>query len=73
MGSTLARRPLNGLLYLPPDDCDVGEFDGMRVGRRNQSTRRKSAPVPLCPPQTPLEQTRVRTRAAAMGSQRLTT
>jgi hypothetical protein len=29
-------------------------------------------PAPLCPPQIPLDQTRARTRAAAVGSQRLT-
>jgi hypothetical protein len=43
----------------------------MMVGRRNQSARRKSAPVPLCPPQTP-HATRTPTLAAAVGSQRLT-
>jgi hypothetical protein len=37
----------------------------------NRSTRRKPAPVTLCPPQTPLA-ARTRTRAAAVGSQRLT-
>jgi hypothetical protein len=41
------------------------------IGRGNQSTRRKPAPVPLCPPQTP-HAVRTRTRAAAVGSQRLT-
>jgi hypothetical protein len=41
-------------------------------GRRNRSTRRKPAPTPLCPPQIPLDQTRDWTRAAAVGSQRLT-
>jgi hypothetical protein len=44
----------------------------MKIGRRNRSTRRKSAPAPLCPPQIPLDQTRHRTRAAVVGSQRLT-
>jgi hypothetical protein len=29
------------------------------------------APVPLCPPQAPHDQTQARTRAAAVGSQRL--
>jgi hypothetical protein len=28
-----------------------GAFDGMRIGRRNQSTVRKPAPVPFCSPQ----------------------
>jgi hypothetical protein len=35
-----------------PGDYDAGEIGGM-IGRGNQSTRRKPAPVPLCPPQTP--------------------
>jgi hypothetical protein len=33
-----------------PDDCDNGEFDGMKIGRGNRSTRRKPAPEPLCSP-----------------------
>jgi hypothetical protein len=44
----------------------------MKIGRGNRSTRRKPVPAPLCPPQIPLDQTRGRTRAAAVGSQRLT-
>jgi hypothetical protein len=53
-----------------PGDCDDGETGGM-TGRGNRSTRRKPTPVPLCPPQTP-HAARKRTRAAAVGSQRLT-
>jgi hypothetical protein len=45
-----------------PGDCDDGEI-GRMIGRGKQSTRRKLAPVPVCPPQTP---------AAAVGSRRLT-
>jgi hypothetical protein len=41
------------------------------IGRGNRSTRRKPAPMPLCPPQTP-RAARTRTRVAAVGSQRLT-
>jgi hypothetical protein len=41
------------------------------IGRGNRSTRRKPAPVPLCPPQTP-HAARTRTRVAAVGSQHLT-
>jgi hypothetical protein len=41
------------------------------IGRGNRSTLRKPAPVLLCPPQTP-HAARTRTRAAAVGSQRLT-
>jgi hypothetical protein len=55
-----------------PVDYDDGEFGGMKIGRGNRSTRRKPAPAPLCPPQIPLDQTRVWTLAAAVGSQRLT-
>jgi hypothetical protein len=51
------------------NDYDDGEIGGMKIGRGNRSTRRKSVPAPLCPPQIPLDQTRARTRAAAMGSQ----
>jgi hypothetical protein len=54
-----------------PGVYDDGEFGGMKIGRGNQSTRRKPAPALLCPPQIPLDQTRARTRAAAVGSQRL--
>jgi hypothetical protein len=36
-----------------PGDYDGGEIGGMMIGRGNRSTRRKPAPVPLCPPQTP--------------------
>jgi hypothetical protein len=55
-----------------PGDCEDGEFGGMKIGRGNRSTLRKPAPAPLCTPQIPLDQTRARTRAAAVGSQRLT-
>jgi hypothetical protein len=52
-----------------PGDYDNGEIGGM-IGMGNRSTWRKPAPVPLCPPQTP-HAARTRTRAAAVGSQRL--
>jgi hypothetical protein len=55
-----------------PGDYDDGEFGGIKIGRENRSTRRKPAPAPLCSPQIPLDQTRARTRAVAVGSQRLT-
>jgi hypothetical protein len=61
----------NGLLYQPrmTDDDECGTAGGMRIGRGNQSTRRKPAPVPLYPPQIPHDLTWTRTRAAAVGSQ----
>jgi hypothetical protein len=52
-----------------PGDYDDGEFVGMKIGRGNRSTRRKPAPASLCPPQIPLDQTRARTRTAAVVSQ----
>jgi hypothetical protein len=68
-------RPLFGLLYQPQtiDDDDCGAIGGMRVDRGNRSTRRKPVPVPHCPPQIPHDLTWARTRAAAVGSQRLIT
>jgi hypothetical protein len=44
----------------------------MKIEKGNRSIRRKPDPAPLSPPQMPLDQTRARTRAAAVGSQRLT-
>jgi hypothetical protein len=49
-----------------PGDYDDGEFDGMKIVRGNRSTRRKPTPAPLCPPVIPLDETRNRTRAAAV-------
>jgi hypothetical protein len=40
----------------------------MRLGRGNQSTQRKPAPVPLCPPQIPHDLTWTQSQAAAVGS-----
>jgi hypothetical protein len=54
------------------DEGDCGAIDGMKTGRGNRSTRRKPTPAPLCPPQIPLDQTRARMGAAAVGNQRLT-
>jgi hypothetical protein len=61
----------SGLLYKPQmiDEGDCGAIGGMKIGRGNRSTRKKPAPVPLRPPQIPHDQTRARTRAAAVGSQ----
>jgi hypothetical protein len=40
--------------------------------RRNRSSRRKPAPVLLCPPQVPHDLNGARTRATKVGSQRIT-
>jgi hypothetical protein len=42
----------NTPIVAAPGDYDDGEIGGI-IGRGNRSTRRKPAPVPLRPPQTP--------------------
>jgi hypothetical protein len=44
----------------------------MKIGRGNRSTRRKTAPVPLCPSPITHDQIRARTLAAALRIGRLT-
>jgi hypothetical protein len=66
LGTAATNKPI---VPVPGDDDD-GEIGGMVIGRGNQSTRRKPAPVPRCPSQTP-HAALTRTRAAAVGSQRL--
>jgi hypothetical protein len=72
---SLGTAATSGLLYKPQmvDEGDCGAIGGMKIDRGNRSTRRKPAPAPLCPPQIPHDQTRARTRAAAVGSQLLYT
>jgi hypothetical protein len=48
LGTAATNRPI----VPDPDDSDDGEIGGM-IDKGNRSTRRKPAPVPLCPPQTP--------------------
>jgi hypothetical protein len=48
LGTAATNRPI----VPAPGDYDDGEVGGI-IGRGNRSTRRKPAPVPLCPPQTP--------------------
>jgi hypothetical protein len=43
----------NRTIVPAPGDYDGGEIGGMMIGKGNRSTRRKPAPMPLCPPQTP--------------------
>jgi hypothetical protein len=49
LDTTATNRPIVPAL----GDYDDGEIGGMMISRGNQSTRRKPAPLPLCPPQTP--------------------
>jgi hypothetical protein len=67
LGTAATNRPI----VPAPGDYDDGEIAGMMIGRGNRSTQRKPSPVPLCPPQTS-HADRTRTRAATVGSQRLT-
>jgi hypothetical protein len=66
LGTAATNRPI----VTASGDYDDGEIGGM-IGTGNRSTRRKHSPVLLCPPQTPYA-ARTRTRAAVVGSQRLT-
>jgi hypothetical protein len=47
------------------DDDECWAVGGMRIGTRNRSTRRKPAPVPLCPPRIPHDLTWARTATVA--------
>jgi hypothetical protein len=66
LGTAATNRPI----FPSQSEYDDGEIGGMMIGRGNRSTRRKRAPVPLCPSQTP-HAARTRTWAAAVESQRL--
>jgi hypothetical protein len=61
--SPLGTSAINWHIVPGPDDDDdeFGAVSGMKIGRGNQSTRRKSALVPLCTPQIPHELTWART------------
>jgi hypothetical protein len=64
-------RPLLGPLQQPRMIDDYGAVGGMITDRENRSTRRQPASVPPRPPQIPHDITLDRTRAAAVGSRRL--
>jgi hypothetical protein len=69
----LVNRPLTGLLYQPRMiDDESGAVGRMEIGWGNRSTRRKPAPLPLCPPQIPHDLIWAWNRAAALGSRRQT-
>jgi hypothetical protein len=54
-GGTWGTAATTDLLYQPRmiGDGDCEEIGGIKTGRGNRSTRRNSAPAPLCPPQIP--------------------
>jgi hypothetical protein len=66
------RRPLIGLLYQHQMIDVYGAFSGTKTGGGNRSTRRKPAPMPLCPPRIPPGLTWDRSPVAAVGSRRQT-
>jgi hypothetical protein len=76
MGWDLRHQVLRPLLaYLQPqmiDEGDCGAIGGMQIVQGKPKYSEKTYPAPFCPPQIPLDQTRAQTRAAAVGSQRLT-
>jgi hypothetical protein len=49
LGTATTSRPI----VPAPGDYDDGEIGGTMIGRGKRSTRRKPAPAPLCPTQTP--------------------
>jgi hypothetical protein len=49
-GTAATNRPI----VAAPGDYDEGDIGGMMIGKGNRSTRRKPAPVPLCPPHDPI-------------------
>jgi hypothetical protein len=66
LGTAATNRPI-----VPAQgDCDDGEIGGMMIGKGNRSTRRKPAPLPLCPLQTS-HAARTRTRAATVEARDL--
>jgi hypothetical protein len=70
LGTSATTCLLYQLRMIDYDECVA--VGGMRIGRGNRSTRRKAVPVPLCPPQIPHDLTWTGTRAATVGSRRLT-
>jgi hypothetical protein len=63
----------SGLLYLPRVIVTMENSLEWRLAGETELPRENLPPAPLCPPQIPLDQTWARSRAAAVGSQRLTT
>jgi hypothetical protein len=61
LGTAATNRPI----VPAPGDYDDAETGRIMIGKGNGSTRRKPAPVPLCPPQIP-HADRMRTRVAPL-------
>jgi hypothetical protein len=69
--SSLGTPATIGLLYQLQITDEYAAFGEKRTGRGNRSTQRKPVPVPFCPPQIPHDFICDRTRAAAVGCQRI--
>jgi hypothetical protein len=54
------------------DDGDCEAIVGMKIGKETEVLGENLLQRHFCPPKIPHEQTRVRTRPAVVGSQRLT-
>jgi hypothetical protein len=63
----LLNQPLIGLLYKIPMIYYCGAVCEMRIGRGNQTTWRKPAPAPLCPPQILYDLSWDRTKSCRSG------
>jgi hypothetical protein len=68
LGTTATNKPV----VPAPGDYDDEEIGGMMIGRGNRSTRRKLGPNAALSTTNPTCSARTRSRAAAVGSQRLT-
>jgi hypothetical protein len=51
---------------------EYGAVGGVRIGRGNRSIWRKTAPVPICPPQIRHNLTWDQSQAAMVGNRRVT-
>jgi hypothetical protein len=72
--SPLGTAAITGLLYQPQmiDDGDCGAIDGMKIGRGTEVLGENLPQCQFYLPQISYDLTRARTRAAAVGSRRLT-
>jgi hypothetical protein len=68
LGNAATNRPI----VPTPGDYDDGEIGGMMIGKGNRSAMKKTCPNATLSTTNPTCSARTRTRAAAVGSERLT-